>query len=204
MEFLGKRKCPFECQLMIEEGPGSWLSQSYGEVALTSINGQALVLFTAEDGSEYCWRVDEAKHFRKESSVVSFEADSEERRGFKLQPEDLPEFWGRLQVALRIENGELQPSPSGSTQSNLAKIYSRTTLQAMSAAKFSPQSLEHIMGLLDDRPDAAVELLCSNSQIFSLEQTFQTLRDRGQEGSEGLAQLATIVKKIRRIIFYLT
>lgn len=103
---LGKRKEPIECILMLKDELREWKQQGKGEVHLGNIESNSFVLFTSEDGSEMCWKVEEEKRFSwNRNRRVTFYCDAEQvHRAFEFADLGLAEeFWASLQTTLRLE-----------------------------------------------------------------------------------------------------
>lgn len=85
---------------------------------------------------------------------------------------------------------------------------SLTAIEAMGYAKFKPSNLDRILDMIRDRPDAVHELLTSNAQLESLEQTYleiQRLYDSEQTTPESkgrmlMIKLVEVVKGLRTFI----
>ena len=82
-----------------------------------------------------------------------------------------------------------------------------TSIEAMAYAKFRPNNLETILGMIRDRPDAVHELLASNAQCKSLEDTYQDIKHRIEinhssiesDGHLLMKKLIEVIKALRKL-----
>lgn len=87
------------------------------------------------------------------------------------------------------------------------QVMAGTSIETIAYVKFKPNNLEAIIGMIRDHPTAAYQLLSSNAQLKSLEETFKTIKDNLDKKGIGddcewqaiMTKLVEVIKEMRRI-----
>ena len=81
-----------------------------------------------------------------------------------------------------------------------------TSIEAMAYSRFNPNNLDTILGMIRDNPTAAYQILASNSQLKSLEDTYQSIKVNLNQGDAAedsrwrgiMLKLAEVVKEMSK------
>lgn len=196
---LDKRKEPIECSLLMQVDGREWKKQGDGSAQLGNIDSHSYILFVCDDGLEMCWRVEKEKTFAYNSGKkITFFCDIEQvHRALEFRcAESARDCWNLLQTEQRRE-AEVEMITEISSQnmvqtpkSNLSAMFqafSLTQVEAMASALFTPQNIDSIIHMAQERPESISELVRTSAQIKSLKKTFEQIKRRldDPEADEG-------------------
>lgn len=102
----------------------------------------------------------------------------------------------------------LRVTPS-SAMTQVQQIMASTSLESMVYARIKPNNLDSILAMIRDHSTAAHQLLSSNPQLKSLEDTYKVIKeqlekkeiDQTQSWGTKMSQLVEVIKEMRRKVF---